>query len=380
MSTWKSRARLIAGAILVIVVAYWFVTTFVTSIARPSVEYPAKNAMAILACDGDGVWLSVMEGMPELSAQADPRVVVSSKRADRIPRVGKAQSIAFGPAVARTLSLASDGSRWLVVQQPTDEFDYGGRARLLYAGRDQFDWEERSVPGALIGAAFESDLKGFAWSVDAVFRTVDGGRNWRMESVAPWRVAGPRMPQLIPAAQGGGLLVPLRTPPLADGSSRLLRVGHDGTSEVLGHWDHISIEGAVVAGGDLVVGSRPWLVGPSKVYVARLGKKAPEFREIWSGEKERIQDLQAVGGDVYFIAVGEWGQSGLLGATPKTLMRSAAGNWTWSREDVTEQRVQSLCVGPDGIWTLGGADRHVAFLPVHGKCLLADYARRTWTR
>jgi hypothetical protein len=351
----------IVGLVVIAVVAYWLHSSFGDLGGSSSFEYPTQRADEILACDRDGVWLSIMDAVPGLSGPAEPGAVLASRRAVWIPRAGNPQATEFGPAVARTLSVASDGSRWLVVQEPTDEFNYRGSSRLLHAGSGQATWEDRPVPGALIGAVFETDLKGFAWSVDTVFGTADGGLTWRAASLAPWLVPGPRMPALIPAAQGGGLLVPLKTLPLGDGSSRLLRVGSDMSLKVLAQWDHVSIEGITVAGDQIAVASKPWLVGPSRLDVAKLGDAQLQFREVWSSEKERVHSLQSIRRSVYFIATGEWGKSGFLGATPRALMKTTADSWTWTRADITQRRVQSMCATREGIWTLGGWKRHVAF-------------------
>jgi hypothetical protein len=249
----------------------------------------------------------------------------------------------------------------MVVQEPTDDFDYRGKAKLFRAAKGRAEWEERPTPGALIGAAFESDLKGFAWSIDSAFVTADGGLTWSAVSVSPWLLAAPGWPSLIPRQFGGGMLVPLKTLPLGDGSSRLIRVGWDLKINVVAQWDHVMLDGLALSDDSILIGARPWLSGPSKLYASKLGSEMSGFREVWSSETERIHQLATNGGRIYFLAVGEWGKSGFLGSTPTALLEGTSRNWAWVRTDITRQRVDSICIAPGGVWTLGGWKRHLAY-------------------
>jgi hypothetical protein len=362
--TMIQRTRLlgIAGGVIGLAICgAWLATSMGGYGVWSHFEYSTPRALDILGCDADGVWLLVSEAMPEPTGNVEPRAVLARSKVERIQVGGSARVIEVGPSFARTLSVAADGSMWLVLQEPTRELDFRGTSRLLHARSRSAKWEDRVVPGALTGAAFGSAMVGFAWTNEAVYFTSDGAQTWRSTSTLPWLIAGHDMPVLVPEALGGGLLVPMKTAPGADGSSRVVRIGPELELETIAQWDHVSVEGVAISQDTLVVVLRPWLVGKWKVFAGRLSPRAPQFQEVWaSGDKESVRDLQSSGDQVSFVATGQWGRSGYFGATTKTFMRATVGRWDWRKADITLQRVRCLCVQQEGVWTLGGWNRHVA--------------------
>jgi hypothetical protein len=315
----------------------------------------------ILACEKSGAWLAArMQNGPAFVV--DGALQPPPRRTDLLRlRPGQPEVIEdVGEEVARTLSTAADGTSWLVVQAPDDE--YTGSSRLLVGSGAPGAWREWPSPAALMGAAAESASQGFAWSRQAILRTEDEGRTWKRIATGQLIMAGHGLPRLLGEDQAGGLLVPLVSGHQATGWSELWWIARDGSHTVLGRWEAEEVVGLAIHQGNVVVALQPWIRGDSWIVLAKLERGRLAFKETWRSGTEHVSGLQAAGERVAFLAAGAWGKSGFFGDTPQVLLQSRDGV-EWSREDLTGKRIRSVCLAPGRRWMLGGAPLQVSFTP-----------------
>jgi len=351
------------------VISRWLATREVVSI---DIHGMGDRVVRIMSCDRAGVWLWAWSKphLEQVQAEGSEGALAAQRSAlVRISEDGTFRETHVGQGLIASFASAGDGALWAVL---LERYGLPGeRSRTLASSDGGNSWRDAGAPNDVIGVAFETEAKGYAWSSERVYRTDDSGRTWRGLDVKPFHIRrGPGGGRLVLGAEGE-LWVPLNrgspderslpSPPTAE----VLVIRPDLSTSQMATWDSESIEGVAPDGqGGALVVLQPITRGGYRVeqVISRPGAGAPSQPRY---SKERSpEDVLSRGAvvlihEVTFDPKATWSSD-----PPQSIAVSADAGATWNTRNITHEAIDSVCLTDEGIWTASGRSKRLTFHPL----------------
>ena len=335
---------------------------------RVSLAFLGDTRISALGCDSKGVWLAVTR---EATVDEVKTVGVSAALGSqpfslvRIARTGEPRNLFRDRGRPLALSVTEDGAMWLLFQNPPEgQTDAFSVRRSVDGGTS---WTAVDAPRDAIGLAFQSRDTGYCWSAQRLYRTDDGGRSWRTVDVGPGRLAGRMEPARPTLGADGALWVPLHPEltsqevPPADGKV----VWTDGRAPPLGMR---SFPGEQIRGVAPEPGGAVLILAPSMdrgCRAVRIAGASPGdgIETLWSQTKGSCR-LQFAPGLLLLDYVEEFQPKSFFSTWPRRALVSLDAGKNWFTQDLTRDRVSSICPTSGGFWTVSQTQRLLQFFPV----------------